>query len=126
MSRMSGEKITVDRSLVGILALACLGAAFVLWLVNPESHDGQLWLAGFVRVGIVMCAFWFALPSSDRKAAWVNVSPAAFFGILLAVIATVRLRARVVIPIFIVLAVAGFLLRPREKQRPTTRPNRSP
>jgi len=124
---MNDEKITINRSLVGILALLCLGAAIAIWLANPDSQNGRLWLAGFVRVGLVMCAFWLALPSRHREAAWANVSPTILIGMVAAIlVAALRPKmARVVIPILFLLAVLSVVLRPREKQRPTSRPKGS-
>ena len=120
---MSHEKYPVNRMMVGLVTLVCLGAALALWLFAPQDNSQWRMLqAAFVRVGCVMAAFWVALPTRFRKAAWANVSPTTFAGILLALFAAAY-RPRIVIPILIVLAIVGFFLRPREKKRPKSRSN---
>jgi len=123
--KMSGEKLPVNRALVGFLTLACLGAVLVLWFFAPE--DDKRWrliLAALVRVGCLMAAFWLALPTRHRKAAWADVSPTTFVGILLAIVG-VAVRPRIAIPILIVLVFIGLVLRPREKKRPGSRSGRN-
>ena len=124
---MNPEKLPVNRTLVGLVTLLCLGAWLAIWWFAPQDNnqDDTQWLllrAAFVRVGCVMAAFWLALPTRSRKAAWANVSPMTFAGILLALFAAAY-RPRIVIPILIVLAIVGFFLRPREKKRPKSRPD---
>ena len=124
---MSQEKYPVNRISVGLVTLFCLAAALAIWWFDPQDNnqDDPQWKmlrAAFVRVGCVMAAFWLALPTRFRKAAWANVSPTAFAGILLALFAAAY-RPRIVIPILIVLAIVGFFLRPREKKRPKSRPD---
>jgi hypothetical protein len=118
MTGMSDEKITINRPLVGLSALACLGTAAALWLLNPEGQQTEVWKAGFVRVGLLMTALWIALPAKGREAAWANVSPWTFVGLLLAVVAVIRLQLKVVLPILVVLVIVGYVLRPRDKKRP--------
>ena len=74
MHLMNDAKIPVNRNLVGILAIACLVSALVIFLKYPGNESWQLWQAGFTRVGLVMCAFWLALPSRYQQAAWANLS----------------------------------------------------
>lgn len=109
---MSQEQITISRPLVGVLTLVCFAAALVIWLTNPAE---EMWLAGFVRVGLVMGALWLALPSRTRPAAWANVSPGMFVLIIVGVLLLPR-YPRLLIPLFIVLLVVGFVLRPRRKR----------
>ena len=117
---MSGEKITINRTLVGVLALVCLGTALAIWIGVPAGQNTWMWVGAFTRVGVVMSAFWLALPSRHREAAWANVSPLTFAGIVVAVIALAS-RPRVALPILAVVAVLWFVLRPRPKQRPSNR-----
>jgi hypothetical protein len=124
MESMSDEKITINRTMVGLLALVCLGASLTIWLMGPTE---QFWRAAFMRVGLLMLAFWLALPTRSRDAAWANVSPKILIGMALAiVVVAIRPNAvKVAVPILIVLAIVGFVLRPPDKQRPKTRPSGS-
>lgn len=118
---MSDNKVAVSRPLVGVLALCCLAMAAVVWFVAADSHESQLWLAGFIRVGLVMSAFWIALPTRGREAAWAHVSRGTLIGIVLALLALLRLPFRIVLPLFVTVAVIGYTLRPRGKKRPRRR-----
>ncbi|WP_166819678.1 hypothetical protein [Thalassoroseus pseudoceratinae] len=112
----------MNRTLVGLLALACLLAAGYLFFFSEaeQSSRTMMWSGAFVRVGLLTGAFWLALPTKTRDAAWAGVSPWQFVGGLLA-IAAVAIRPRVAIPFLLALAVVGFFLRPRPKQRPPRR-----
>ena len=101
--------------MVGVLTLVCFGIALVMWLRGVDEHT-ELWFAGFIRVGLLMSAFWVALPTGKREAAWANVSPATFIGLILAVLLLPR-YPRFVIPALVVLAILGFVLRPRRRSR---------
>ncbi len=116
---MSDPKIPVNRTLVGLLSCACLVAAGYLFFFMEADRTTRtlMWSAAFVRVGLLMGAFWLALPTKNRDAAWAGVSPWQFIGGLLAV-AAIALRPRVAIPFLVLLAVVGFFLRPRPKYRP--------
>lgn len=121
---MSEYKIDISRPLVGALALICLTAWIGIWLTWPNDEDWKLWQAGFMRVGLVMSAFWLALPGKNRPAAWTSVSPKTLIGLLLAIVGIV-LRPRLMIPLLLVLAVVGYFLRPRERgPRMKSRPRR--
>jgi len=74
-------------------------------------------LGGFVRVALLMSAFWLALPSGQREAAWANVSPTTFVGLLVAVVLLPRFP-RAVLGMAVVLVPIWVVLRPRKKRRP--------
>jgi len=117
---MSDEKITVNRPLVGIIALTCLGTALYLFVSESEQ---PMWLAAFVRVGLVMSALWLALPSKNREAAWARMSPKTFAGVSIALFALVA-RPQIMkfmLPLLLVIGVLCYVLRPRGKQRPGNR-----
>lgn len=121
---MTDYKVPINRSLVGVLALICLTAWIGIWSIWPDSEEWKMWQAGFMRVGLVMSAFWLALPGRNRPAAWTNVSPGIFVGLILAV-AGIAVRPRLVIPLLVVVSVIGFFLRPRERG-PRMAPRRKP
>jgi hypothetical protein len=118
---MSNNKVAVSRPMVGVLALGCLATAGAIWAIAPDSQETQLWLAGFIRVGLVLSALWIALPTRTREAAWANVSRGTMIGIVLGVIALARLPLRVLLPLAVAVSIIGFTLRPRAKKRPTAR-----
>lgn len=118
MHSMSHEKVTINRTLVGILTLACFLAALAIYLTHPHDESWNLWLAGFIRVGLLMSAFWLALPTQNRDAAWADVSWTTFAGVLLVLIVLIRMPLRIVLPLLVILAVIGVFLRPRRKRHP--------
>jgi hypothetical protein len=127
MSGSTTERRTaVSRPLVGIIALALLGTWAVIGLLQltgtVDSEDARLrmWWAAFGRVGLVMLAFWLALPSPGRPAAWAKLSKPMLIALILAVVlVTISPAARrLAIPLLAVLAIASLLLRPRAKRRP--------
>ena len=120
---MTGEKTSISRPLVGVIALACLLAAAGLWIVQGrETQDGagpQMWIAAFVRVGMLMSAFWLALPALQGTR--FRLSTEMVIGFVVAALALARVQLRVLIPLFVFLAIAALLLRPRPKNRPPRR-----
>jgi len=121
MSDPPDYRIPVNRNLVGLCAVLCLATAGGIWLSDPDAGPTEnRWaaiLAACVRVGLVMAALWFAMPS--RKEFYV--SPKVFLISFVALVGIV-LRPRVAIPLLIVLAVLAFFLRPRNKSRKQNRP----
>jgi len=111
---MAGEKIEINRPLVGVLTIICYLVAAYIWLRYPNE---EFWLGGFVRVALLMSAFWLALPSGNREAAWANVSPSTFVAILVAVLMVPR-YPRAIFGMAVVLLPIWYFLRPRKKQRP--------
>ena len=127
---MNDSRITVNRPMVGIIALLCLVGAAGMWIfelqsagdssaaasADEESESATQWpliLAAFTRIGLVMGALWIALPRGQRN---VEVSPKAFIIGLGAIIGVV-VRPRFFIPLLIVLAVLAKVLRPKDKNR---------
>jgi hypothetical protein len=114
MNQANPTKTTVSRSMVAAISAACFAAALVLWLWWP---DQSFWYGSFVRVGIVMAVFWYALPARGRDAAWARISPWALGGIALALILLPRMK-HMIIPVLIVVVLAALFLRPRKRGRP--------
>jgi hypothetical protein len=71
-------------------------------------------------VGVVMAAFWLAMPSRTREAAWARVNLWSLLGVLLAIVLIARTRVplKFLIPGLILLSVTIMILRPRPKHRP--------
>lgn len=114
---MVDRNVTLNRTLAGVLALACGAAGIVLCALRGIEDQ---FAAGFIRVGIVLGALWCAMPSRSREAAWARVSPWAVVGAVLAAVLLVR-HLRALLPIVIALSIAGYVLRPRKRreQRPS-------
>ena len=112
---MTEQKVEINRTLVGVLTLGCFSASLLIWLCWP---DEDLWYAGFLRVGLLLMAFWLALPSRGRDAAWARVSPWTLVGAILVLIALSRVQLRIIIPLLIAITVIGYFVRPRAKRRP--------
>ena len=126
---MSSAQSEINRPLVGILALACFAFGLAIWMIEPSELLGanaQFFRAAFVRVGLLMSAFWLALPSRHRAAAWANISPRTLVLVVLLLIVMTRARVplRILIPALIVFALITMFLRPKTK-RPPARYNRS-
>ncbi|MEX0703676.1 MAG: hypothetical protein WD069_16385 [Planctomycetales bacterium] len=108
---MAGDnRIAINRLLVGTLALAFLVAGGIVYLGGIST--GFLGLS-LLRIGIVLAALWLALPTRTREAAWARVSPMGLLCLLAAVLALTAPRFRILVPILIVLAIVGFVLKPR-------------
>ena len=100
-------------TLVGLIALSCLVAAATIGVVDTWEN---LWCAAFVQVGLLMGAFWLALPSRHREAAWANVSPYTIVAALIAVFVVARWRSA--LPVVIGVGLLALVLRPRQRRRP--------
>jgi len=114
---MADQKIEISRTKVGLLCIACLATAFAIFAFAPTNDDWPIWQGAFTRVGLVLGALWLALPSKTRQAAWANVSPSTFFGLIFVIVLWAR-YPRFVTPLIIVIAVIGYFLRPRDQRRP--------
>ena len=116
-----GSTVAVSRPLVGALALGCLLIATAIWALGSMDSKSEMWMSAFARVGLLMSAFWLALPTRNREAAWANMSPWTLVGALLAIL-VVAYRPRVLWPLAVVLGTIGYFLRPRPKKRPARQP----
>lgn len=119
---MSDGNITLNRPLVGVIALGCLGLSAGLWLSSSDNPESSMVMGGgagaaFFRVGLLMAALWIALPPKGQEAAWATVTPGTFVGLLLAVYAVVRFRW-MAIPFIAALGLLALILKPRTKHRP--------
>jgi hypothetical protein len=117
---MKQQSVTVNRSMVGLIGLVLLVAAGVLALNGTDGMQG-LWAGACLKVGLVMGAFWLAMPSFTSNPDLGRTSLAALLG----AIAVALILARTRIPLNVVLPVLGAflffakILRPRP---PSSRP----
>lgn len=118
---MSNGKVTVNRPLVGIIALACVGTSVGLYFAGSQTEESSVAVEGagpaFFRVGLLMAALWLALPPKGQDAAWATVTPGTMIGLVLAIFAVVRMRW-MAIPLVIGAALIAVMLRPRARFRP--------
>lgn len=113
------QKVTINRTLVGSLALAFL-VGFVIASAKDESDSTTLAQSICMRVGVVLGALWLALPKDGTLGRWAEVSIAKLLIIILALIAVVRTPQRFLrfLPILLAVAAIGRYLKPRDKVRP--------
>lgn len=100
------------RTLVGILSLGCLmGGGWLFFTQGNEGLQGAL-----MRVGMLLGAFWLAMPTHNRPAAWkVLSSNWALVGAVIAGILMPRFKA--MFPVFAVLMGLAFFARPRNRDK---------
>ncbi len=108
---MPEGSIPVNRTLVGVLAIGCTltGLAFAIF----DSFESAAFGA-FLRTGVLLGAFWLALPSKNRDAAWANVSPWTLAITVVLILILVR-RPRAFLPLIAVVAAAAIFIRPRRR-----------
>lgn len=114
MTQTVHRNASFNRVLVGSLAVGCGVAGVAMCIVR--GLDDPL-AAGFIRVGVALGALWCALPTRTRAAAWARVSPVVVIAGVLAAVVFVR-HLRVLLPIAVVLASVGYVLRPRKGRAP--------
>jgi len=112
MRAMTQRSVALNRTLAGLLSIGCGVAGLALCVLR--GIDDPLG-AGFIRMGVVLAALWCAMPTQTREAAWARVSPWVLIGVLLAAVLLIR-HLRVLLPIALVVAIVGYVLRPRKKQ----------
>ncbi|MFO0918892.1 MAG: hypothetical protein U0872_11330 [Planctomycetaceae bacterium] len=118
---MTTRSIPVNRAAVGLIAGACFAAAAMLAVASawiPENSSLVLWQGGCVRIGLLMGAFWLALPGKHQQAAWTDLSPKTIGMMLLVFLLMTRIPLRVLLPGGLVVGTLLLFLRPRVKKRP--------
>jgi hypothetical protein len=108
---ISESELRRKRALVALLAIACIVAGVILLMVG--GSDGLA--SAFLRVGLLLGAFWLVLPSKDRPAAWARVSPWSV-GLVVG-LALILPRVKYYIPVVVAGVVIGWLVRPRNRKR---------
>ena len=100
--------------MVGAIGLGLLLTSAALAVSGAEGTM-ELWAGACLKVGVVMLAFWLALPSLTRHDALGTTSVTTLMGVLVAALLVVRTR----VPLYLVLPVVGAVvvvlrvLRPR-------------
>ncbi len=110
------QKVTINRRLVGCLALAFLVGA-VASFATEDKEAATLWQGVCTRLGVVLGALWLALPKDGTLGKWAEVSMTKLLVIILALVVVVRAPQRY-LPILLAVAAASRYLRPPDKPRP--------
>ena len=117
MNQPSSQNVTINRALVGTIAVAMLGGAGVLW---PFAGSQNIWIGACLKVGLVMGALWLALPTISRHGSFGQASWATVIGAiaLLLVLTGKNANFRIILPMLVVVGGLIAILRPRSKSRP--------
>lgn len=118
---MTQQPLTINRALVGVISLVLLAAAAILSLMDTQ----EMWAGACLKVGLVMGAFWLALPSFTRNSELGRVSLATLLGALAValIIGRTRVPLKIVLPTLAAFVFAVRILGPR---RTPTAPPRHP
>lgn len=118
---MTQQPLTINRALVGAISLVLLAAAAILSLMDTQ----EMWAGACLKVGLVMGAFWLALPSFTRNPELGRVSLATLIGALAValIIGRTRVPLKIVLPTLGAFVFAVRILGPR---RTPTAPPRHP
>lgn len=104
------QELRQKRGLVGLLALSCVVSATILLIVGGNQGIAS----ALLRVGLLLGAFWLALPTEGRPAAWARVSPLSLG--LLAICAALISRLKFFIPLLLLGFIIGWVVRPRGRK----------
>ena len=110
---MDQQPLTVNRTMVGIIGAVLLAVAGVLMLTQAEGKS-EMWAGACLKVGLVMTAFWLALPAFSRsenlgKASLTTVAVVLAGGLI---VARTRVPLNVILPSLGVAVVLLRVLRP--------------
>ena len=99
------------RIYVGLLAITSLAGAVVL-LFYPGNDGLQ---GALVRVGLVLGAFWLALPTKTRPSAWKGMmSSWTVPGLIITALLIPRLKF--MFPVLAIIAGIAYFARPRPRK----------
>lgn len=107
---ISVTRAQVNRFLVLLLSVVSLIAGIAInTTAAPDDSQWIMWGASFIRIGLLLIAFWIAMPTKGRAAAWADVSPYWVLGAILVLLLIAR-RPYVFIPFGVALFVLAVLL----------------
>lgn len=116
---METQNPSVNRAIAGLIALGCLVTAIGLIPWVAGSNSLSLLQGGLVRGGLLMGAFWLAMPGRNREAAWAKLTPKTVIIVIVAVFLTSKIKPIVFVPAAVVVTILIVILRPRPKKRPS-------
>lgn len=104
----TSHELTQKRFFVGLISIACIAFGVALYFYpGNEGLQGAL-----LRVGMLLAAFWLAMPTKTRPAAWKALqSNWALPGAIIAAILMPKFKG--MFPVFAVLAGIAYFARPK-------------
>jgi len=108
---ISENELRQKRTMVGLLAIGSTIPGCVLLVL--ESHVALA--SALVRVGLLLGAFWLALPTKGRPAAWARVSTWTVGATAVAIMVVARFK--VALPLLAIGVLIGWIVRPRQGKR---------
>src|SRR4051812_32129403 len=108
------QSVTINRTLVGMIAVVMLSAAGTLWFFAGNQN---MWTGACLKVGLVVAALWLALPAISRRDTWGTTTWPTLIGGLavLLVLTGKRVDFRIVLPMLFGVAITIMVLRPKSK-----------
>jgi hypothetical protein len=116
---MRDENQGPSRPLVGFVSLGFLAGAVFMWWWDPAGQWAEGAFGTMIRVGVLIGCLWLALPGRFGSRAGTKISPSLFV-IVIAAVAVVCWRPRLVLMVIPLLGVISFVavvLKPRSTQR---------
>ncbi len=100
--------------MVGVIGIVLLVAAAVLVLIGVDGTL-EIWAGACLKVGLVMMAFWLALPSVTRNENLGKASLSTVGAVLVGalIVARTKVPLKIILPVLAVAVVALRVLRPR-------------
>ena len=108
---ISENELRQKRTMVGLLAIGSTITACVLLVIGGS----QGLASALLRVGLLLGAFWLALPTKGRPAAWARVSTWTVGAT--AVVIMVAARFKFALPLLAIGVLIGWIVRPRRGKR---------
>lgn len=105
------DELRGKRIYVGLLSIGCLVGAVVTVFTAPDNEGLQ---GALIRVGLLLGAFWLAMPTANRPSAWkvLPTSNWAIFGMIVSAVLISRLKY--MFPVIAVFAGIAWFARPRK------------
>ena len=121
---MNQQPVTVSRTMVGVIGLVLLAVAAILTVVDAEGKQ-EMWAGACLKVGMVMAAFWLALPSITRHEDLGTASLWTLLGVLAAalIVARTKIHPRIILSVLGVAVILLRVLRPRRSSPDRPRRN---
>lgn len=105
------DELRSKRIYVGLLAIGFLIGAAVTFFAAADNEGLQ---GALMRVGLLLGAFWLAMPTKTRPSAWkiLPTSNWAIFGMIISAVFISRLK--VMFPVLAIFAGIAWFARPRK------------